>query len=142
MDSNQDLNADVLHRKAKRANRMAIVSCFLLALFWPVGAFFAWIFLGAAVYFGFLTWFYKNQATPREPDREQEGKQNPYASPSSGGSKSPIPIRFLIPIMVLVIFGVIARMIISSSAHEEKTSEEEPQEVDAEKSPARRGQRR
>jgi tetratricopeptide (TPR) repeat protein len=46
-------------RLVKRYTRLAIISAFLLALFWPLGSFFFWIFMGAATYFAFLAFYYR-----------------------------------------------------------------------------------
>jgi len=130
MNSNQEFNPDIFHRKARLAGRIAIVSCFLLAIFWPLGSFFGWIFSGAAVYFGFLTWFYRNQAEPKEPTRGGEARD---VSVTAETSKK-IRINILIPIVVgLFIFGAIARSIISSSTAAEETSVDVSGKEDVEK---------
>ena len=129
MDSNQEPNPDLLYRKSKQAHRIAIVFCFLLAFFWPVGAFFAWIFLGTAVYFGFLGWYYNYHAAPREYSTTK-----PSASPTSEVPKGLIQIiRYLPFIMGLVIFGIIARLVFSNSTPEDETIKVDTQEVDSEK---------
>jgi tetratricopeptide (TPR) repeat protein len=134
MESNQEHNMDKLHRKAIRAKRLAIISCFLLALFWSLDAFFAWVFLGLAVYFRFLSAYYDYQATPKEPDPEYRPKQ-PYPSPAHEGSKRPIRVIRLLPVILsLVIFAIIARMITSGTDSAEATSNREIQEEDSTKS--------
>lgn len=39
--------------------RIAIVSCFLLAMLWPIGSFVFWIMTGAITYFTFLSFYYQ-----------------------------------------------------------------------------------
>lgn len=132
MDSNQEPNADGLLRKAKLANRIAIVSCFLLALFWAVDAFFFWVFFGAAAYFLYLAWHYKNQATPKEQFRGQGGEQELFY-PAADGTKK-IRISPLIAFVTgLMIFGAIAWMVFSGSIDESENPVEETQEAGAEK---------
>jgi len=132
MDFNQELNEGGLLRKAKLADRIAIVSCFLLALFWAVDAFFFWVFFGAAVYFRFLAWHFKNQATPKGQAYRHGGEQEPSYRAADRTKK--IRISPLIAFVAgLVIFGTIAWMIFSGSVDESENPIEKTQVEDAEK---------
>ncbi len=77
--------------RSKRFTRLSLVSAFLLALLWPLGSFFFWIFLGSTAYFIFLAVYY----SPR-PEREQRESysrpnQKPFtAEPISEASKKKI----------------------------------------------------
>lgn len=55
--------------KVKRYTRLAVINGFLLALLWPVGGYFFWIFGGLITYFLFLVWFYS-------PRQQSQPKQN------------------------------------------------------------------
>ena len=121
MDSNQEIDQDELQRKGRRSLRIAVGAGFFLALLWPLGSFFFWIFFGTAAYFGFLAWFYNNRAKPQEPDWRQE----PHAVYDTSVASKKVRLNLLIPIVVgLFIFGAIARSIISSSSQEETPIEE------------------
>jgi tetratricopeptide (TPR) repeat protein len=66
-------------KKSKRYARWAIGFCFLFALLWPIGSFARWILSGAAVYFGFLFFYYKPRAVtpsyiPKNSRREPRAK--------------------------------------------------------------------
>jgi len=51
--------------KSKRYVRVTIVFAFLLALFWPLGSFFFWIFFGGAFYFGFLAYYHHPRSSQK-----------------------------------------------------------------------------
>lgn len=85
--------------RTKRYTRLAIVSGFLLAFFWPLGSFFFWIFFGATAYFIFLAIYY--QPRPKQ-DQNFSGHSRPnWKAPKSepvsqSGRKKILLIVFII----------------------------------------------
>lgn len=97
---------ELRQKRYKLFSRLAIISAYLLALFWPLGSFFFWIFFGAMAYFGFLVFYYR-------PRRENQGanfnfgKSRPFGSPgdapptqNSGKQVNPKAVR------LIVFFGI------------------------------------
>lgn len=79
---------DELRQKlSKRYTRLAIISAYLLALFWPLGSFFFWIFFGAMAYFGFLVFYYQPK---RERQQTNFNFGNNRPSGSSPGDVPPV----------------------------------------------------
>jgi tetratricopeptide (TPR) repeat protein len=114
LEEGMDLELDpkILMQKGRRAGRAAIISCFLLACFWSLDPFFIWIFLGAAVYSGFLVWFYARQARPAELAQERWVEPEP-------GRPGPGRINrawiFILASIAFFIVTVIARALLSAS---------------------------
>ena len=108
----------------KRYTRLAIISGFLLAIFWPLGSFFFWIFFGAASYFIFLVFYYR-------PRVEYEEKKFEYARPAWQESRqatsinvTPKNAKLIIVIVALSIFGfLLILMIIRFATGEENTTQ-------------------
>ncbi|MBL7873153.1 MAG: tetratricopeptide repeat protein [Cyclobacteriaceae bacterium] len=58
--------------RVRRSVKLAIASAFLLALLWPLGSFFRWLFVGSTSYFIFLSFYY----SPREQSSERRDYSN------------------------------------------------------------------
>lgn len=95
----------------RRYTRLAIISAFLLAFFWPLGNFFFWIFFGAGSYFAFLAFYYRPRAE-RAEERFEHSRPT-WQQPDKPGSMnikvSPKNVKLII---VLVSFSVFLFMII------------------------------
>jgi tetratricopeptide (TPR) repeat protein len=70
----------------KRYTRLAIISAFLLAFFWPLGSFFFWIFFGTTTYFGFLAFYHR-------PRIERNEEKSEYARPMGRQYDQPTTIN-------------------------------------------------
>jgi tetratricopeptide (TPR) repeat protein len=98
-------------KRVRRYTRLAIIAAFLLALFWPLGNFFFWIFFGAGSYFAFLAFYYR----PRNERREEryESRRSAWQQPDKPGpiniKMSPKNIKLII---VLISFSVFLFMIV------------------------------
>jgi len=108
----------------KRYTRLAIISGFLLAMFWPLGSFFFWIFFGAASYFIFLVFYYR-------PRVEREEKESDYSRPTWQKSRQttsinvpPKNVKLIIVIAAISIFGfLLILMIIGFASGEENATQ-------------------
>ncbi len=95
----------------KRYTRLAIIAAFLLAVFWPLGNFFFWIFFGAGSYFTFLAFYYRPRAE-REEERFEPRRsawQQPDKPASINIKMSPKNVKLIV---VLISFSVFLFMII------------------------------
>ena len=82
----------------KRYTRLAIVSVFLLALFWPLDDFFFWVFSGATSYFTFLAFYYRPRA---EQEEETLERARPTWPPSRQGTSIKVPPKNVKLIVVI-----------------------------------------
>ena len=91
--------------KVKRYTRLAAVCGFLLALLWPIGGYFFWIFGGLISYFLFLVWFY----SPREQSPLKQTWSRPNAG-ATGSYTTPTPpdITKKVKWFFIVLGGLIA----------------------------------
>lgn len=81
--------------KVKRYTRLTIVCAFLLALLWPVGGYFFWIFGGFIAYFLFLIWYYS-------PRQQREESRATWSRPNRAGASQPASIGKKIRMFVIV----------------------------------------
>lgn len=93
----------------KRYTRLAIVSGFLLAFFWPLGNFFFWIFLGAASYFAFLVFYYR----PR-PEKKFDYNSAHWQEPDRAATVnvSPKNVKLIIAVSAITLFGFLLILMI------------------------------
>lgn len=95
----------------RRYTRLAIISAFLLAFFWPLGNFFFWIFSGAGSYFAFLAFYYRPRAERAEErfEHSRPAWQQPDKPGSMNIKVSPKNVKLII---VLISFSVFIFLII------------------------------
>jgi len=108
MDSEDEQYTKVV----KRYTRLAIVSAFLLALFWSLDSFFFWIFFGSTSYFAFLA-FYNRPRVEREEQKFEYAR--PTWQPPRQDSPINIPpnkIKLIIAISVIAFFGFLIILMI------------------------------
>ena len=121
--------AEEKQKLVKRYTRLAIISGFLLAMFWPLGSFFFWIFFGAASYFIFLAFYYR-------PRVEHEEKKFEYAHPpwqesqqSSSINVTPKNAKLIIVIAAISIFGFLLILMIIGFATGEDNAAQPIEEI-------------
>ena len=121
--------AEEKQKLVKRYTRLAIISGFLLAMFWPLGSFFFWIFIGAASYFIFLVFYY-------QPRVEHEEKKFEYARPprqesqqSSSINVTPKNAKLIIVIAAISIFGFLLILMIIGFATGEDNAAQPIEEI-------------
>ena len=120
----QEEQASKLNLKARRTGRISIVFLFLLALTWSIDGFFFWLFLGAATFFGFLSFYYRpkpvQQTQPEEPWQRQDTSNAASSALPRVGKKA----LTLLPIMIgMAIITIVIRIIASSSNEVASTPE-------------------
>jgi len=115
----------------KRYTRLAIVSGFLLALLWPLGSFFFWIFFGATAYFLFLIFYYRPS---RVVDREEIKFE--YTRPAWQKAKQPSPtnvspknVKLIMAILVISISGLLLIFMIIGFATGEENSVKQIEDI-------------
>ncbi len=104
--------------KSSRYFKWAVVSCFLLAMLWPLGSFVFWIMLGLITYFFFLSFYYRPKAEPvferKNPTSSWGAKRQTGASVKAlfERMKIPKPIRLLIVVggLALVLMVLIPNL--------------------------------
>lgn len=120
-----------LQQKAKRAKAACIISLFLFALTWSMGGFFILLFLGAASFFGFLSFYYRPKQIEKEPVRPSWQKQNQ----SGNLQKINRTILSLIPIIIgVTFFAIVFRVLSSDSSSETESSPVEVGESESDNS--------
>lgn len=91
--------------RAKKFRRLALVTAFLLAVTWPLGSFFVWIFLGATVYFIFLAYYYG----PRPiQEKKYESHSQTWAQKDESFEQKKAPdIKLVITIVAIVVSSIL-----------------------------------
>ncbi|MCW5910615.1 MAG: tetratricopeptide repeat protein [Cyclobacteriaceae bacterium] len=108
----------------KRYTRLALFSAFLLALLWPLGNFFIWIFLGATAYFFFLALYYQ----PRKVSAQRKQPHSKEIPPITDGQKKTIVLAIIVVSAVVIVFAGIIALV--SIAEEENTYSDNTNEGD------------
>jgi tetratricopeptide (TPR) repeat protein len=113
----------------KRYTRMAVAAVFLLALLWPLGNFFFWIFSGAASYFAFLAFYYRPRVEREEVkfDFKQTSWQQPGQPAST--SVSPKNVKLIITVSAISIFGFLLILMIIGFATGEDAPAQSAEEI-------------
>jgi len=105
-------------KKVKRYTRLAIVSSFLLAIFWPLGNFFFWIFAGASSYFIFLAFYYRPRIYVNRSEEEDfefnrpRGQQEGQPEPSSTIRLAPRNVKLIIALVLGSFFSFMVILMI------------------------------
>lgn len=125
MDFQGDPDIPGLRRKGRRALRCAVAASFLLAFFWSVSDFLVWLFLGAAVYCYFLSWFYNFQTSPRVTlsYEQQRSEMNPDTASSPFAKRLSV---FLFVFFAITAVAVFFKISMSTSTSD---SDENPEEI-------------
>lgn len=94
----------------KRYSRLAVISTFLLAFFWPLGSFFFWIFFGAIAYFVFLAYYYRPGIRTQKPKenfefRRTRGQQESQSAPSKPFHITPKNLKLIIALIIGSVFS-------------------------------------
>lgn len=89
----------------KRYTRWAILSGFLLALLWPLGSFFFWVFFGATSYFIFLVFFYSPRVEREDVKFEFKQRSRQPFGKTASIPVSPKNIKLIIGISMISLFG-------------------------------------
>lgn len=111
-----------LQQKAKRVKTACIISLFLLALTWSIDGFFILLFLGAASFFGFLSFYYRPRPVEREPQRSWQS-QNQNSSYPGNSANIIKKILALLPIVIgITFFAIVFRVLNSNSSSEAESS--------------------
>jgi len=115
----------------KRYTRLVIASAFFLALLWPLGNFFFWIFFGATAYFAFLVFYYR----PRS-EKDSEKMKFEYTRPSwqkakqpSSISASPKNVKLIMALLVISISGLLLIFMIIGFATGEENSVQQNEDI-------------
>lgn len=99
-------------RLVKRYTRLAIVSAFLLALLWPLGGFFFWIFAGAAFSFGFLAFYYSPRTNRANTNFSYDRSSQQQRSAGSQDINTKKKVKLSVAIIFIVSFAILFILLI------------------------------
>lgn len=103
------MNADDNSKQVRRYAGLAIISSFLLALFWPLGSFFFWIFFGPASYFAFLAFYYLPR--PERSEKKSTYTRSAWQEPDKPGSVN-TPSKNVKLIVIIVVIATFSFLLI------------------------------
>lgn len=113
--------------RSKRFLRLAIVSAFLLAFFWPLGKFFFWIFAGATTYFAFLAVYYRPRPVQASRSYQTQSRSDRFTTASSADVKSKIKIIAIV-VGGIIFFILFLLMVIGFIVGNDNSPESPPSE--------------
>lgn len=113
----------------KRYTRLAIISGFLLAMFWPLGSFFFWIFFGAASYFIFLIFYHRPRVEREEKKFERARPTWQESRPATSINVTPKNAKLIIVIAAISIFGFLLILMIIGFATGEENADQPSEEI-------------
>ncbi len=123
MDIRQD--EDRSQRWGRWAWRLAVVNAYLLAAFWPVHSFFAWLFIGLTSYFAFAAWYFRR---PQEPRREAEPQWWRPGQPSPPNRRSQLVYIITTLAGIVLVIVVVRSLVASVSSTESDVTTEQTQD--------------
>jgi tetratricopeptide (TPR) repeat protein len=125
MSSEDEANSKLV----KRYVRLAIVSAFLLAFFWPLGSFFFWIFFGAGSYFTFLAFY--NRPRPKPEATREEYARHEWHQPDQGSNVriAPKNIKLIVGVVVIAAFFFLLILMIIGFATGDNSSPQNVEEI-------------
>jgi tetratricopeptide (TPR) repeat protein len=113
----------------KRYTRLAIAAGFLLALLWPLGNFFFWIFAGAVSYFVFLAFYYRPRIEREETKNNFKETSWQQTGPSTSINIPPKNLKLIIVVSVISFFGLFLILMIIGFATGEDNPAKAPEEI-------------
>ncbi len=125
MSSEDEANSKLV----KRYVRLAVISAFLLAFFWPLGSFFFWIFFGAGAYFAFLAFYYRPRPEP-EATRDEYAR-HAWQQPDQGSTVriAPKNIKLIVVVVVIAVFFFLLTLMIIGFSTGEDSSPQNVEEI-------------